>query len=460
MLRKIKGISAAVLAVCLSLNLIITVFAGSMSSLFGTRAGEAAAFGVTKNAAISITPTHEQGFSARKTLAEITGITLQVPAIDEDEQDEIISENSDKQSTEDEQPNIDASDSTEEVYADEESADADEVSADADEVSADEKEDDDNTSNDPLKAMFGDDLVMSNVNDSVNIRKEPNEESDIVGKLYHNCAGEKMHRKDGWTKIRSGSVVGWVNDDYLIFDDEAETLARQAGATLATVNTQTLRIREEADENSSVYGLLGEGEKIEVIEQEGDWIKVAYSDDTEGYISGDYVSLDYEIDEAESIEEIEKRKAEEKAREEAAKAQKEKEAKAKKERDAKRTTETTTTNNGSVAAQADDVTLLAALIQAECGREVYAGKLAVGAVVVNRARGRYGSIYNAIYAPGQFGPAASGKVAAYVAAGPTAECIKAAQEAISGVSNIGAATHFRNIRSGYSGIVIGNHVFW
>ncbi len=442
MFKKIKGISVFILTVCLSLNMICTVLAGNMSDLLGIRAGEAAALVVAQNQAITITPTHEQGKIARKTLAEITGVELKVAELPEEKEDEIKSDNSDNNSTNDLQNNTES-----EEFADEEAA---------------EDGEDAETSSDPLKALYGDDLVMSNVNDSVNIRKEPNEESDIVGKLYHNCAGEKTHQKDGWTKIRSGNVVGWVKDDYLIFDEEAEKLARQAGATLATVNTQTLRIREEADENSAVYGLLGEGEKIEVIEQEGDWIKVAYSDDTEGYISGEYVTLDYEIDEAESIEEIEKRKAEEKAKEEAAKAQKEKEAKAKKEKEAKanRTTETTTTNNGGVAAQADDVTLLAALIQAECGREVYAGKLAVGAVVVNRARGRYGSIYNAIYAPGQFGPAASGKVAAYVATGPSAECIQAAKEAISGVSNIGAATHFRNVRSGYSGIVIGNHVFW
>lgn len=39
-----------------------------------------------------------------------------------------------------------------------------------------------------------------------------------------------------------------------------------------------------------------------------------------------------------------------------------------------------------MAASYDDVTLLAALIQCEAGSEPYEGKLAVGAVVVNRMR--------------------------------------------------------------------------
>lgn len=307
--------------------------------------------------------------------------------------------------------------------------------------------------NDPLYELFGRRLVMSNVTDSVNVRVEPDEESDIAGKLYHCCAASSIIQKDGWTKIKSGDLIGWVRNDYLLFDKEAVVMARQAGGLVATVETDCLRIREDTDTNSAVYGLLGKGDKIDVIEQTDGWIKVAYSDNTEGYISGDFVDLAYEIDLGETIESIKAREEREAA---AAKAKKEKEAAIK----ASRTTSTTTTNNGKVSAEVSDVTLLAALIQAECGNEIYPGKLAVGAVVVNRARGRYGSISNAVFAPGQFGPAASGKVAAIVNMGPNAECIKAAQEAIGGTSNVGSATHFRNIRSGYAGVVIGNHVFW
>lgn len=314
---------------------------------------------------------------------------------------------------------------------------------------------------DPLYELFGESIVMSNVNNSVNMRSEPDEEADLVGKLYHNCAGALLDQRDGWSHIRSGKVTGWVSNEYLHFGEEAISLAHQVGGLTATVETETLRIREDADENSAVYGLLAIGERIEVIDNHTDgWIKVSYSDDTEGYISSEFVSLAYDIDQAESIDEIEEREAkerEQKAREEE-EARKAKEKRAKVE--ASRTTQTVNTNTGGVAAQADDVTLLAALIQAECGQESYQGKLAVGAVVVNRAKGRYGSIPKAIYAPGQFGPAASGKVAMIAAAGPTAECRQAAAEAIAGTSNVGAATHFRNIRSGYAGIVIGNHVFW
>jgi uncharacterized protein YgiM (DUF1202 family) len=302
-----------------------------------------------------------------------------------------------------------------------------------------------------------DKIAMANVNDSLNVRLEADEESEIVGKLYKDSAGEILERKNNWTKIRSGNLEGWAKDEYLFFGADAENEAKDAVELTATVEAETLRVREEADESAKIISLLAGSEEVKVLEEQQDFIKVECSDDTVGYVSREFVSVEYNFSDGETNEEIKNREAV--AKEE--KERKEQEAKEKKEKlDASRTTSTTTTNTGAIAAQTDDVTLLAALIQCESGWECYEGKLAVGAVVVNRAKGRYGSIFNAVYAPGQFGPAGSGKVAAVVAMGPSPTCIQAAQDAINGVSNVGGATHFRNIRSGYAGIVIGNHVFW
>lgn len=296
-------------------------------------------------------------------------------------------------------------------------------------------------------------LVMADVNDAMNIRAEADEDSELVGKFYKDCAGEILEQQGDWTKLKSGDLVGWAKNDYLLFADDAKALATNVGQLTATVKADTLRIRAEADEEAEVFGLLAEGETIQAVDETNGWVKVQYADETVGYVAGDYVDVAYQLNTGETMEEIEAREAAEKAAEEKKEAER-------KKLEASRTTKTTTTNTGAVAAGVDDVTLLAALIQSESGRECYEGQLAVGAVVVNRAKGRYGSIYNAVYAPGQFGPAASGKVAMIAAAGPSASCMQAAQEALSGTTNVGGATHFRNIRSGYSGVVIGNHVFW
>lgn len=305
-----------------------------------------------------------------------------------------------------------------------------------------------------------DKLVMANVQEAVNVRQEPTEDAPILGKFYCECGGEILDTSNGWTKVKTGNLTGWIRNDYLMFGDSAVELAEKVVEKTATSTTDCLRVRKSADPDATILSLLANGETIAAVDTEGDWVKVEFSDGDEGYVSAEYVSISYELGKGETLEAIEAREeAEKKEREEA-------EAAAKKaEVEAGRTTETKLTNNGAVATLSgdiDDVRLLAALIQCEAGGQPYEGQVSVGTVVINRLRtGRYGNtIYSVIYAKSQFGPAGSGAVAKTYLAGPKASCMQAAQDAINGVSYIGAATHFRNIRSGYTGIVIGSHVFW
>ena len=183
------------------------------------------------------------------------------------------------------------------------------------------------------------------------------------------------------------------------------------------------------------------------------WVAVK-SGDTTGYVSAQYVEVAVNYGTAITIEEEQAQIAAQKAaQEQAAREQAAKAAAAQKSASRQQ--------NAAVAASYDDVTLLAALIQCEAGSEPYEGKLAVGAVVVNRMRsGRYpGTVQGVIYQSGQFTPAASGKLAQVAASGPSSSCIQAAQEALSGVDNTGGAKFFRRAGS-RSGVVIGNHVFY
>lgn len=283
--------------------------------------------------------------------------------------------------------------------------------------------------------------VMAKVEDSVSVRAEANTEAAVVGKLYKGCAGNIVEEAEGWTKIESGKVVGWVSNDYLAFGEEAKERAATDVPKVATVMTQTLKVRDEANTEASVIDLIGLGEKIEVGAEYDGWLEIIYSDGEVDYISAEYVEVGYEYGQAKTIEEIEAEEAARKAAEEKAKR---------------------TKNLGAVAASTDEVTLLAALIQAEGGNQPYEGQVAIGAVVMNRVRSpRYpNTIQGVISAPGQFGPAATGKVASIMSAGPKASCMQAAQAAINGETTVGTATSFRNVNSGRSGIVIGNHVFW
>lgn len=282
------------------------------------------------------------------------------------------------------------------------------------------------------------DLVMANVQNTLNVRAEADEESEKVGYLYKDCGGRIIERKDGWTKFKSGDMIGWAKDDYLLFDEDAKSLAEEVGNLIVTIETDALRVRKEPDVNSGIYVVMAQDDELDVIEVvNDDWISVEY-DDKIGYVSSEFVNMDFHIDAGETMTAI-------KAREKA-----EAEAKAKLNAD-----------QGAVVVGADDTRLLAALIYCEAGNQSYEGQVAVGATVMNRVRsGAYpNSVTGVIYASGQFTPALNGKVARAYSGNLPESCIQAAQETINGTSNIGTATHFK--RAGvHDGIVIGDHVFW
>lgn len=291
-------------------------------------------------------------------------------------------------------------------------------------------------------------LVMADVNDSVNVRTLPDETSEKAGKLYKDCGGYIMDFTDKWTKIQSGSCVGWVSNQYLLFGDEAQSLADEVGSYRATVITETLRVRKEASVDAGVYGLVAEGDVFEVIEQTEDWLVIDF-EGAKGYINEEFVDIEFHLDYGETIAQIEAREAAEEAKKKAA----EEAAKKKKQKSQKK--------YSSYAATASDVQLLGALIQCEAGNQPYEGKVAVGAVVMNRVRSSAypNTIYGVIYAAGQFTPAGSGQVDRRLEKGVSASCIKAAEEALNGYSNVGNATRFRPVGS-HDGIIIGGHVFW
>ena len=280
-------------------------------------------------------------------------------------------------------------------------------------------------------------LVMANVKNALNVRSDASEEADKVGKLYKDCGGIILEQRDGWTKLQSGNIVGWASNEYLLFGEEALTLANEVGKMIGTIDTEMLRVRKAPSTDAEIYGLLPKGEIVEVLsESEDGWACIDY-DGVDGYGSSDCIVIDFLIDNGETMDEI-------KAREEA-------------EKEAKRHV-----NYGEYTTDADTTLLLAALIQCEAGGESYEGQVAVGAVVMNRVRSAAypDSIHGVIYASGQFTPAMTGKLNRVYESGRIYEsCIRAAEEALSGVSNVGGLTHFRR-NNGREGLVIGNHVFY
>ncbi len=178
-------------------------------------------------------------------------------------------------------------------------------------------------------------LVIAKVNDYVNIRSIPSEEGEILGKLYDKSVGDFIEEENGWYKIKSGTVTGYVKAEYCVTGEEAIALAKEVGTRVATVTTTTLKVRESEGTDAPVLGLVPIDEELSVIEELDGWVKVDIEEGY-GYVSAEFVSLRTDFVKAESREEEEARlqKEEEakKAAKEAAKKAEEKVAKDKAEK--------------------------------------------------------------------------------------------------------------------------------
>ena len=152
--------------------------------------------------------------------------------------------------------------------------------------------------------------------DYVNIRKKPDTDAEIVGKLYRGSAATIMKTEGDWVYIKSGSVSGYIMKDYLAIGYSAEKLIDQFGTKYVTVTTDTLKVREKMNTDCTVLTLLAQDETYEVEKVEDQWVKITVDDDTSGYVSKDYVKVSVKFKKAVSIEE----EREEQRRKEAAAA--------------------------------------------------------------------------------------------------------------------------------------------
>lgn len=319
-----------------------------------------------------------------------------------------------------------------------------------------------------------DNRVIVTSSQYLNIRQEPSSDSPVVGKIFHGSSADILERQDNWTKISSGSVSGWVSNDYILTGSEAQAYEEENAVLTATVKTDYLNVREKPNTESRILATVRENQMFIVEEQAANWIKIFYTSGIQGYISSEYVEVLVSQGTAVSVEE-EKTLTDQIIPETEAETE-EKEEESKKKQDTKETSAAQTETKGdtssetqpadSVAASYDDVTLLAALAQAEAGYD-YEGCLAVASVVMNRVNSPSypNSIREVIYQKGQFSPASSGMLDKILLAGPSSTATQAAAAAMSGENNIGDYLRFTpssaaNIQSYNSYVEVGGNVFF
>lgn len=276
--------------------------------------------------------------------------------------------------------------------------------------------------------------AAANVTDYANIRQEGSQESERVGVLPKGAAAQVVEQEGDWTKITSGSVEGYVRSDLLVFGEEAKNLYEESYGSQGTVTASSLRVRKEPSMDAGQIGNMKQGSRVEILGQEGDWYQVSYGEDS-AYMFAEYIQIEETT--ALSVAEYETQKKE-------------------KEQAVQQVSQT----GASMSASDSELALLAAIIQCEAGGESHTGKVAVGAVIMNRVRSSQfpNSITEVVYQSGQFSPVASGILSSVLSQGARSDCYQAAQEALAGSNPIGSALYF-NSGSG-RGQQIGNQHFY
>ncbi len=160
-------------------------------------------------------------------------------------------------------------------------------------------------------------FCIAKVNSYVNVRSEPSEDGEVLGKLFDKSVGTVEKEENGWYLINSGNVHGYVKNDYVAIGIDADTLAKEAGTRVAVVTTETLRVRQEATTDSSILGLIPMAEELIVTDETEDFVKVSI-EEGDGWVSKDYVDLRTDYVYAESREEEKARLAKEEADRQAA----------------------------------------------------------------------------------------------------------------------------------------------
>ncbi len=135
----------------------------------------------------------------------------------------------------------------------------------------------------------------------VNIRKKPNTESKILGKLYRGSIARIVNTVGDWVEITSGGVNGYIKSEYLAIGADAEKVAGKFGTKIAIVNVTTLKVREEMNTDCTILTLVPAEEEFEVIKEYDEWVKILVDDNTRGYVAKEYVTIKMDFRHAISI---------------------------------------------------------------------------------------------------------------------------------------------------------------
>lgn len=149
-------------------------------------------------------------------------------------------------------------------------------------------------------------LAIADVSDYVNVRTEPNTDSEIVGKIYAGAVAQILAtagEANDWFQITSGNVEGYIKAEFFLYGDAAAEVIEDYVTRYARVHADRLNVRKEPSTEADRIGYIDNGEKVKVLEDCAEWLRVQYTAQKEGYVSAEYVTVQEEFIYAKTLEE-------------------------------------------------------------------------------------------------------------------------------------------------------------
>jgi cell wall-associated NlpC family hydrolase len=145
-----------------------------------------------------------------------------------------------------------------------------------------------------------DNLGVSKVDNYLNVRETPGDDTKIIGKMTSKCGCEiiEMTTDHQWYKIQSGPVTGYVKAEYIATGDEAKQLAIENAKLMAIVSTDMLNARTEPSTDAPIWTQISNAERYDVVSQQDGWVQIALDEDETAYVRSEYVDVRYALPEA------------------------------------------------------------------------------------------------------------------------------------------------------------------
>ena len=147
-------------------------------------------------------------------------------------------------------------------------------------------------------------VALSDESQTLNLRAAPTTGSSILARLRHGTTLTVLERYESWTYVQSGTLTGYVMNDYIIYDAEGGAQPEstptpsplpEGDSLTATVTLQSsdsrLNLRADRSLGAAVLLRLAPGTQVTVTQWGEDWCRVSYAGTT-GYCATAYLCFD------------------------------------------------------------------------------------------------------------------------------------------------------------------------